>query len=222
MYFDAKIETAGNMLNLINVVINDKPNGQKTAVGLRFAQYAQLQYDFRYFHKTGPSSLIAFRTMGAVGFAYGNSDNMPYIKQYYIGGTNSLRPLSARSVGPGRFQQFESGEVNQVGDLKFETNIEYRFKMFYKFSGALWSDAGNIWLLEEDPNREGSGVRWNKLFKDSYLTAGAGIRLDLNFLVLRFDYGALLYVPYFEESKQWIWKHEKPFLGAAIGLGFPF
>ena len=222
LYFETKLETAGNALNLINVIINDKPNGQKTAVGLRFAQYVQLQYDFRYFMKTGRSSLLAFRTLGSVGYAYGNSDNMPYIRQYYIGGTNSLRPLSARSVGPGRFQQFESGEVNQVGDLKFEANLEYRFKLFYKLSGALWSDAGNVWLLKEDPNRPGSGVRWDKLIRDSYLTAGAGIRLDLNVLILRFDYGALLYVPYLEDGERWIWNHDKPFLGAAIGLGYPF
>lgn len=221
-YLNAEIETAGNMLNLINVVINDKPNGSKTAIGLRFVQYARLQYDFRYFHKTGQSSLIAFRTTGGIGLAYGNSDNMPYIRQYYIGGTNSLRPVSARSLGPGRFNQFQSSEVNQVGDLKFETNIEYRFKLFYKFSGALWTDAGNIWLLKEDPNRVGSGVRWGKIFEDSYLTAGAGIRLDLNVLVLRFDYGAMLYIPYFNDGEKWIWKHDKPFLGAAIGLGFPF
>jgi len=147
---------------------------------------------------------------------------MPYIRQFFIGGTNSLRPLNARSVGPGRYLEFEKGEVNQVGDIKLEMNIEYRIRLGSRLNAAIWSDMGNIWLLNEDTKRPNSGIRWNKIIQDSYLTAGVGLRLDLKFIVLRYDYGALLYAPIFTDGYKWIWQNKLPLWGSVIGFGYPF
>jgi outer membrane protein assembly factor BamA len=147
---------------------------------------------------------------------------MPYIKQFFIGGTNSLRPITARTVGPGRYVELGRAAGNQVGDLKFEWNLEYRFRLFWRLNGALWSDAGNIWLLKEDPNRPNSGVRWDSVFEDSYLTAGVGLRLNVNFLTVRFDYGAVVYVPVLPDGQKWLWQNKQPFWYPVIGFGYPF
>lgn len=221
-FFHARIESAGNALSLLNAIFTDDKKGERTFLRAPIAQFAQLSYDFRYYKKTGRVSSLVFRHIGGFGLPFGNSVQMPYIRQYFIGGTNSLRPLSARSVGPGRYLEFEKGEVNQVGDIKLEMNLEFRFRLGVRLSGAFWSDAGNIWLLKEDTERPGSGIRWNKIIEDSYLTAGAGLRLDLNFLILRFDYGFLLYAPIFIDGYKWIWENKLPLWGAVIGFGYPF
>lgn len=222
LFFQGRIESAGNSLSLINQVFTNDTKGNRQFFNIPFSQFFQVSYDFRYYKKTGRSSLVVFRHIGGFGLPYGNSAQMPYIKQYFIGGTNSLRPLSARSVGPGRYIEFEKGEVNQVGDIKLEMNIEYRFKIGIRLNGAFWSDAGNIWLLKEDPERPLSGIRWGKVIEDSYLTAGAGLRIDLEYLILRVDYGFLLYAPIFIDGSKWIWQNKLPLWGAVIGFGYPF
>lgn len=222
MYFQGRLETAGNSLVLLNSLYSNQSEGNKTLLNLPISQFVQLSYDYRYYFKTGRLSSLVFRHIGGFGVAYGNSTQIPYIKQYFIGGTNSLRPINARSVGPGRYLEFEKGEVNQVGDIKLEMNLEYRFSLGLRLKGALWSDAGNIWLLKEDPERPSSGIRWGKIIQDSYLTAGAGLRLDVDFLVLRFDYGLLLYAPIFIDGSKWLWQNKLPLWGVVIGFGYPF
>jgi outer membrane protein assembly factor BamA len=109
-----------------------------------------------------------------------------------------------------------------VGDLKLEWNLEYRLKLGPRLNLAAWTDAGNIWLLKPDPNRPYSEVRWNKIFQDSFLTSGLGVRLDISFLTVRFDYGAVLYAPIFVDGSKWIWQNKLPLWGAVVGFGLPF
>jgi outer membrane protein assembly factor BamA len=219
-YFEGKLELDGNLLSLISK--KDPVTGQKKPFGIPFSQLAQVSYDFRIYLKLNASSQLAFRHIGGIGVAYGNSTNMPYINQFYIGGSNSLRPINARSVGPGRYLELNEGEVNQVGDLKLEWNLEYRLKLGPRLNLAAWTDAGNIWLLKEDPNRPYSEVRWNKIFQDSFLTSGLGVRLDISFITVRFDYGAVLYGPIFVDGSKWIWQNKLPLWGAVVGFGMPF
>lgn len=219
-YFEGKIELDGNLLSLISR--KDPETGIKEPFGIPFSQLAQVSYDFRAYLKISESSLLAFRHIGGIGVAYGNSTQMPYINQFFIGGSNSLRPINARSVGPGRYLELNEGEVNQVGDMKLEWNLEYRLKLGPRLNLAVWSDAGNIWLLNPDPNRPNSEIRWNKILQDSYLTSGLGVRLDISFLTLRFDYGAVLYAPIFIDGSKWIWQNKLPLYGAVIGFGLPF
>jgi hypothetical protein len=219
-YFEGKIESDGNLLSLISPV-NDE-TGYKETFGAQFSQLVQLSYDFRAYLRLGANNQLAFRHIGGIGSVYGNSDQMPYIKQYFIGGSNSLRPINARSVGPGRYIELNEGEVNQVGDMKLEWNLEYRIKLGPRLSTAIFADAGNIWLLEPDPSRPLGEIRWNKIFEDSYLTAGVGLRLDVEVLIIRFDYGAVLYSPIFIDGYKWIWENKLPLYGAVIGFGLPF
>ncbi len=222
MFFQGRFETAGNSLVWMNRLFTDDTQGNRTVFNLPISQFIQLSYDYRYYFKTGRLSSLVFRHIGGFGIAYGNSTQMPYIKQYFIGGTNSLRPINARSVGPGRYLEFNEGEVNQVGDIKLEMNLEYRFSLGVRLKGAFWTDAGNIWLLREDPERPNSGIRWGKIIEDSYLTAGTGLRLDVDYLILRLDYGFLLYAPIFIEGSKWIWQNKLPLSGIVIGFGYPF
>ncbi len=222
LFFETKLESAGTILNLLNSVFTNQPSGDKKVFGIRFAQFVQLYSDFRYLWDFSPVQTLAFKVSGGVGVPFGNNTTLPYIRQYFIGGTNSLRPFSSKVLGPGRYVEFDSDAINQVGDVKFEANIEYRFKLGIRLSGAIWADGGNIWLLKEDPLRPGSGIRWGKIVEDSYLTSGVGLRLDLNFIILRYDYGVLLYAPIFIDGKKWVFQN-KIFAGSStIGIGFPF
>lgn len=218
-YFESRVEFDGNLPSLI---IPKSESGSKEIFGIAFSQLAMFSYDFRTYFKFTERSKIVFRNIGGIGFAYGNSSQLPYIRQFFIGGANSLRPLNARSVGPGRYIELNGAEVNQVGDLKIEVNLEYRIKFGPRIGFAVWTDAGNIWLLKEDPERPGSGVRWNKLMQDSYLTSGLGLRFDAGVLLLRFDYGVVLYSPFLIDGYRWIWQNKLPLYGPVIGFGYPF
>jgi len=219
-YFEGKIELDGNILSVISKTNSE--TGLKESFGIPFSQLAQLSYDFRAYLKIGEKGQLAFRNLGGIGFAFGNSNQMPYIRQFFIGGSNSLRPINARSSGPGRYIELDQNEVNQVGDMKLEWNLEYRVKIAPKLNGAIWTDVGNIWLLKEDPARPYSAVRWNKIFQDSYLTAGLGLRIDAGFLMLRADYGVVLYAPIFIDGYKWVWQNKLPLWGPVIGFGLPF
>ncbi len=219
-YFEGKIELDGNLLSLISKT--NPETGNKESFGIPFSQLAQFGYDYRVYLKLGEKDQLAFRHIGGIGIAYGNSTQLPYIRQFFIGGSNSLRPINARSAGPGRYLELNENEVNQVGDIKLEWNLEYRVKFGRRIHGAIWADAGNIWLLKEDPIRPLSGIRWNKILQDSYLTSGLGLRVDAGFLMLRVDYGVVLYAPIFIDGFKWVWQNKLPLWGPVIGFGLPF
>ena len=222
-YYRADVETAGNLLEGV-YRLTGKEGENKEFLGVPFSQYVRLYSDFRAYFQVGNrnTTMLAFRNVVGWGAAYGNSRSVPYTRQFFIGGSNSLRPITARVVGPGRYLEFDEAAYNQVGDIKIENNLEFRFKIWYIFHGAVWSDLGNIWLMNEDPDRPGSGIRWNKLLQDSYFTTGAGLRVDLGFLVVRADYGFILYLPSLPDGYKWLWQNKAPFRGLVFGVGYPF
>ncbi len=222
LYFETKIESSGSILNLANSIFTNQAAGQKKIFGIRFAQFVQLYTDFRYFWNFTPIQTLAFKASGGIGIPYGNNKTLPYIRQYFIGGSNSLRPFSSKVLGPGRYPELNPHAINQMGDVKFEMNLEYRFKIGLRLSGAVWADAGNVWLLKEDPLRPGSGIRWGKVVPDSFLTSGVGLRLDLGFIILRYDYGLLVYAPFLIDGKKWVFQNKIFIAGSTIGIGFPF
>jgi hypothetical protein len=222
-YYQAEIEFSGNVLNGMYGLLAERGNGERKVLGVDYSQFVRFMSDFRlYYQLAGRDQKVVFRNVFEVGKALGNSEFMPFIKQFYIGGANSLRPLDARTTGPGRYLEFDQALVNQVGDIRIETNLEYRFHLFYKVKGALWSDFGNIWLHEDDPERPASGIRWDKILQDSYLTAGVGLRLDMDYVVARADFGAVMYAPIFSQGFRWLWQNELPLWGPSLGIGYPF
>ena len=136
--------------------------------------------------------------MGGIAYSYGNSITTPYSEQFYIGGANSIRAFTIRSIGPGSYRPTDSkyGYLDQTGDIKFEANLEYRFPILGDLHGATFLDAGNVWLLRYDKSRPGGQLKWGRFLKDLALGTGVGLRYDLTFLIIRLDWGIGLHVPY--------------------------
>ena len=149
---------------------------------------------------------------------------MPYNDQFYVGGANSIRAFTVRSVGPGRYKPEKSkyAYMDQTGDVKLEANAELRSRLFGDLYGAVFLDAGNIWTLRNDPARPGAQLTASTL-KDIALGTGFGLRYDMQFLVLRFDVGIALHAPY-ETSKPGFYNIEKfkDGLGFHFAIGYPF
>ena len=171
----------------------------KGLFGTPFSQFvkgsAQVVYSHRFF---GNHWLVSRAAVGAA-HAYGNSSQVPYSEQFYVGGANSVRAFTVRSIGPGSYQVPDAavnGYFDQTGTFKFEANVEYRFPLYGPLRGALFLDAGNVWLLKDDPMRPGGTLRGATFLRDLALGTGAGLRFDIEMLVLRADLGIALHAPY--------------------------
>ncbi|GAB2961930.1 BamA/TamA family outer membrane protein [Hymenobacter coalescens] len=207
VYFSGQIEGSGNLAAGLNQLsgASRNENGKYEVIGQEFSQYTKLDLELRNYLRTNanPTSgnRIATRVLLGLGLPYGNSDVLPYLKQYGIGGPNSVRAFAARQLGPGSYrpagtQQRASRFYDQVGDLRFEANAEYRQDLFPYVKGALFVDAGNIWLVNPDTTRPGADFAANRFLKELAIGAGAGIRIDIQFIVIRLDYAVPLRVPY--------------------------
>lgn len=221
------LTSAGNALyGLMNLFGNNQGN-DKTIFGNEYSQFVKLESDLRLFKGVGKSNTLAARLAFGVGYAYNNSTVMPYTEQFYIGGANSIRAFTIRTIGPGGYRPTavtSNTFLDQTGDFKLEMNLEYRFKMMYRLYGAIFLDAGNIWLLRDDPNRPDSQFNLRKLLDQLALGTGVGIRYDLDFLVVRADLGIGLHTPYKNPNKQGYYNIEsfsKGF-GFHLAIGYPF
>jgi outer membrane protein assembly factor BamA len=126
-----------------------------------------------------------------IAFPYGNSQVVPFEKRYFSGGPNSVRGWSVRSLGPGSYSGTDGSinYINHTGDIKFDINLEYRTHLFWKFNGAAFIDAGNIWNINNYEGQENGTFHFNTFYKQIAASYGLGIRLDLDYLILRFDGG---------------------------------
>lgn len=235
-YFNAGIDPSGNLLALLHGLTsssNDDPDERITIFGTPVSQYVRVRTDLRYYFKTGKESRIATRLYAGLGIPYGNSDVMPYVKQFYSGGTNSIRAFRARSLGPGAYKPDEDQEnllIDQTGDIKLEANIEYRFPIVGYLKGALFSDIGNIWLKNEDPQREGGKFSIDQFYKELAVGLGFGLRLDAELVVIRFDWAFPVRVPSKDEGERWVfdqvdffnreWRRNNLLLNFSIGYPF--
>ena len=150
---------------------------------------------------------------------------MPYVEQYYSGGANSIRAFVARSLGPGDYKpEVINGLIDQTGDIKLEGNIEYRFPFSKTLKGAIFIDAGNVWLLNEDESRPGADFKFGTFVNQLALGTGFGLRFDFNFFVMRTDFGLPLRTPYATETGHWLTTTREVFSGTIFNLaiGYPF
>ncbi|MES2486583.1 MAG: BamA/TamA family outer membrane protein, partial [Bacteroidota bacterium] len=162
IYYKGSLDLAGNITGLITGA-NAKQGDTINVLGVAFSQFAKTEQDFRHYLRLGEGSQLASRVVVGVGMPYGNSTSLPYIRQFFIGGTNSLRAFRARSIGPGsyNYRDQEGFDANsflpdQSGDIKLELNTEYRAQLYSVIHGAVFVDAGNIWLWNKDPSRPGA------------------------------------------------------------------
>ena len=231
-YYKGTIDLAGNVAGLVSGA-NVRKGDTIKLFDVPFSQFVKIENDFRHYYKLGPDSQLATRIIAGAGFAYGNSREMPFIKQFFIGGTNSLRAFRARSIGPGSFDGASTNTntflPDQSGDLKLEFNTEYRAKIYGLVKGALFLDAGNIWLLNDNPDKPGAKFS-KKFLNEIAVGAGAGLRFDFSFLILRTDLAFPLRKPYLPDGDRWVldkidfgsgpWRRENLIFNLAIGYPF--
>ncbi len=237
-YYKGMVDLAGNITGLVTGA-SKKEGKEKTIFGVPFSQYAKIENDVRFYHKFNEKTSFASRLIAGVAIPYGNSEHIPFSRQFFVGGSNSIRAFRARTLGPGSYDP--RGEDNsravfdQSGDVKLELNAEYRANLYKFLNVAAFVDAGNIWLINDDINDEGVNTRPGGKFSKDFLTeiavgAGVGLRLDFSILVLRLDLAMPLRVPYYEKGDRWTfdrinfgdssWRKDNLILNIAIGYPF--
>jgi outer membrane protein insertion porin family len=235
-YFNGNIDLAGNSMYLVESLAGKQktPEGETNPLfGAPYAQYSKLDFDMRYYLRLANKQRLATRLIAGVGVPYGNSKTLPYVKQFFIGGANSVRAFQARSLGPGSYEPADTSStyfIDQTGDIKLETNLEWRYDITKMFKGALFVDAGNIWLTKKDPQRPGGEFVLGDFLSQMAVGAGAGLRIDASFFILRFDLAFPIRTPDKPKGEQWMsenfqpakrdWRRENLILN--IGIGYPF
>ncbi len=232
-YLNLNGDISGNILGLATGA--DIQNGkEKTILGTPFSQYIRGEVDFRHYLSIGRASrqqinqLVSRIIIGA-GYAWGNSTSLPFVKAFFVGGVNSIRAYRARSLGPGTYYGGNSAKVNtflpdQPGDIKLEMNTELRFKIISIVRGALFVDAGNIWMMRNDPARPG-GQFSSQFFNQLAVGSGFGLRFDISFLVLRTDVAFPIRKPYEVGGPRWTFDELKFFNKDWVfnlAIGYPF
>lgn len=198
------LETAGNLLDFYAHTFDTSQNslGQSVVFNIAFAQYVKADVDFIHRLYEGDNSQLVFHVGLGVAYPYGNSRVLPFEKRYFAGGANSVRGWSVRSLGPGSYKD-KDGRINfitQTGDMKLDLNLEYRSHLFWKFNGALFLDAGNIWTLRYYPEQEGGQLKLSRLLDDMAVGYGLGLRLNFDYFILRFDLGMKAVNPAYEDD----------------------
>lgn len=228
-YARLQLDASGNVLSLFNKAMKSDEYGSRLIWNTPYSQYIRTELTLGktfVFGKNGGQAL-AIRLLGGVGYAYGNSSTIPFEKQFYSGGANSMRGWQARSLGPGNSKADTTFVIpSQTGDVKLEANLEYRFPMFWKLCGAVFTDVGNIWTLKETDGDDGSHTHFDLMNLAASLAAdwGIGLRVDLNFLILRLDMGMKVYDTSLDTARwrspsQWL---KKDGYTLHFGVGYPF
>ena len=230
----AAAETAGNAFSLAHIIAGEKPSDKNPSkvIGSIYSQYAKLSLDGRGYYNFRDKNKFAMRLFTGVAMPYGNSSVLPYSKQFFSGGSNSIRAFHINSVGPGTFNQ-DSLSVRFLqlgGDIKLEMSAEYRFNIYRFFKGALFIDAGNVWLHEANADIAGSPFLFSDFMDQIAVGTGFGLRIDVSFFLLRFDLAWPLRKPWLEENNRWVidrlsfgnkdWRRDNLVLNVAIGYPF--
>ena len=225
-YWQNSVTSAGNILSGVLSLFGSKQ--PQHLFGNRFSQFVKEVSEVKFYHRIGRrNNWLATRLLVGAGYAYGNSEVMPYSEQFYIGGANSIRAFTIRSLGPGSYRppaDDRNGYLDQTGDFKLEANIEYRFGIMGRLNGAVFLDTGNIWLLKKDPKRPGAELKWKGFLNDIALGTGFGLRYDISYLVIRADLGIGLHTPYPNPDKKGYYNISsfKDGLGFHLAIGYPF
>jgi outer membrane protein insertion porin family len=231
-YFRGAIDIGGNFLSGVTSALNTRRDTlhQRTLFGYAFAQYAKSEADFRVYRSLGGERQFVFRINPGIGVPYGNSDQLIFEKNFYAGGANDIRAWLPRTLGPGQFNRAtayglpsgdpkvpSSGDIlrsrlkylDQFGEVKIITNVEYRYKLVNDFfgsilRGALFVDAGNVWRLHKETQNPNGEFRFNNILQSSAIGVGTGLRFDVGFFVFRLDAAFKFKDPEFNGADQWV------------------
>ena len=230
-FIKGKLEMSGLSTNLLANAFKFEQdnNGNYTLFQNRFTQYIIGEFDLRRYFVINKENILVIRTYFGIGYPYNNSDQIPAQKQFFSGGTNGVRAWNPFSLGPGSYQNSENNIDYFLGDIKLESNIEYRFPLFklgsYKMKGAIFVDSGNIWYMKEREEQPGSQFE-KDFISEIAIGMGFGFRYDVNLLILRLDLATPLREPYKINNTNWV---KNPLneimngnLNLNIGIGYPF
>ena len=216
-------DLSGNVVSLFNSVLCHSESGQGLLFGAPYTQYVKGEFTLGRAWRFGQEDeqAIATRLTGGIGYAYGNSTALPFEKQFYCGGANSMRGWQTRTLGPGRSGINTAFSIpSQTGDVKLEANVEYRLTLAGKLEGALFYDLGNVWTIDTEAAPEGNFGK--DFYKALAMDWGIGLRFKLSFLVARLDMGLKLYEP---SADLWrgpaLWFKNDGF-ALHFGVGYPF
>lgn len=218
------VQEAGNIFWGIYEACGKK--GEKELFGTPFSQFVKGQTQLVWNRRLWGDNWLVSRVAAGAAHAYGNSTEVPYSEQFYVGGANSVRAFTVRSIGPGSYRvprDQVNGYFDQTGTFKFEFNVEYRFPIFGPVHGAVFLDSGNVWLLKNDPDRPGGKLKGSTFFKDLAVGTGVGLRLDIGMLVVRGDLGIGIHAPY-DTGKRGYYNMTKfkDSLAFHLAIGYPF
>ncbi|MDP2424090.1 MAG: BamA/TamA family outer membrane protein, partial [Bacteroidales bacterium] len=225
MFWRAGVESSGGLINLVDRAVEAPRNelGYFTLFGIRYAQFVRIETDFRYYKVINPKNNIVFRVAAGIGKPYGNSNVLPVEKGFYAGGANGMRGWDIRSLGPGRLNDPENA-FDKMGEMWLENNIEYRFPIYSWLNGAVFADAGNIWMLKESIDLPGGSFKVSEIGDHIAVDGGLGIRFDLSFFILRIDGAVKLKNPALELGNQWLSLSDFGIRNITwnFGIGYPF
>lgn len=221
-FFSGNAELGGTTAALLGKLSNKtNSDGQKTLFGVPYYQFAKLETDIRFYKSLGGEKQLILRLNPGIGYSYGNVLSLPFEKQFFAGGSTGVRAWQARTLGPGNYNRSSLAtdsvrrnlrNLDQLGDIKFEGNLEYRFKLLDNFigakiKGATFIDFGNIYQLRDNGLTTGGQIKLNKLFDQTAIGTGFGLRFDVSFFVFRLDVGFKFKDPQFSGSDQYVYKY---------------
>lgn len=234
-FFHGVAEIAGNTFTLAKAIAGQPVSAENPGrvVGSVYSQFGRISLDGRSYINTGKRNKLVFRLFAGMGKPYGNSSTLPYVKQFFSGGPNSIRAFKINSLGPGSYQQSSDKKnafLQMGGDIKVESNAEFRIDIIRFLKAAVFVDAGNIWLTKANPANTVPAFSFSDFPKEIAVGAGVGLRADLSFFVLRFDLATPLRKPWLPEGERWVinkisfgnsyWRSENLILNVAIGYPF--
>jgi outer membrane protein assembly factor BamA len=220
-FFNANLDLSANLIGILSGA-NVATGNEKKILNTPFSQYIRGELDFRHYLSLSNNSVLVSRITGGLGYSYGNSLTMPFIKEFFAGGANDLRAFRSRSLGPGSYYAGNRDTAflpDQPGDIKIEMNAEWRFKLFSVFRWAFFVDAGNIWTLRTDSSRPGSTFS-NQFLQQIAVGVGTGLRLDISILILRLDLAVPVREPFLPAGQRWGFDYRNMVWNFAIGYPF--
>jgi outer membrane protein assembly factor BamA len=197
------IESAGNFLSLISNIAGLPKNkdGEYSILNIPFAQYLKADFDYSKNIVLNARNALAIHFATGIAVPYGNISVIPFEKQYFSGGANSVRGWSVRNLGPGSYSGEDGKYLNQFGEIKLDANIEYRSRLFWKFRGVVFIDAGNVWTTREYETQPGGVFRLDTFYKQIAVAYGLGLRFDFDFFIIRLDGGIKAINPVYLSGK---------------------
>ncbi|MCF8327872.1 MAG: BamA/TamA family outer membrane protein [Bacteroidales bacterium] len=223
-YFRGTFEPAGLLLNTFASALNAEQDedGNYELFNIRYAQYVRSEADFRYFYRFNKDNILASRFSLGVGIPYGNLNVLPFEKSFFVGGANGIRAWQLRNLGPGGFKG-DQNDFDKTGDISLETSVEYRFPLYDMVHGALFVDAGNVWLKDKNTDFPNGQFKINRFYEQIAAGTGFGIRLDFSFFVIRVDAGIKVINPEREKGNKWVLdEYQLKKTNINFGIGYPF